>query len=144
MKKEEQVEPNYDPSSSLLNFFSFFFSFLHSPSLSPLVKRNCYSPSSLSHYSYGFGFNSSVIAAIKCEVMVLGYNRSKNVEREDSEQGVVDQVFHTFLLVFLSSDLVSRFFIFVIDLTFQLMQGRNFSFFGVEFTSFWIEHPVWV
>jgi len=21
---------------------------------------------------------------------------------------------------------------------------RNFSFLGVEFTSFWIEHPVWV
>jgi len=90
MKKEEQVEPNYDPSSSLLNFFSFFFSFLHSPSLSPLVKGTV---TLYHHYlitfhqfnGYRFGFNSSVIAAIKCEIMVLGYNRSKNVEREDSE-----------------------------------------------------------
>jgi len=38
----------------------------------------------------GLGFNLGVIIEVKCEVIVLGYNRSKKVEGEDSVQGVVD------------------------------------------------------
>jgi len=58
---------------------------LHSPSLPPILKAIV----TLHHHyltlfhqfsGYGLGFNSSFIAAIKCEVMLLGYNWSKQVE----------------------------------------------------------------